>query len=128
MGEQAGILYYGEDPGTGVPPPGTILRPNGNVYQYSSMYMSSPVGNQQIGYTFQDVNSPDVSHAYQQYRYDSGYVTVLESEVMDAGRGYIETINGNGTYDQEVLVPYDQEYSLAGLENIGTYTVSVNNG
>ena len=126
MNEGAGMIFHPQHDGTGVPPPGTFIRNNGFVNQYSSMFMSSPVFGQTIGGTFVDPGSPDVSHAYSQFRFDSNYVLIPETEVMTAGRGYIETTNGNGLYDQPLsITPYNHEYT--GTENLAaSYTVPVN--
>jgi len=106
-------------------PLSVFVRDNGIVNQYSSMFMSSPVSGQAIGETFTDASgSPDVSHAYKQYN-AAGFI--LESVVMIPGNGYIETTNGDGTYDgRHRIDTYDHIYT--GTENTSNYPISVSNG
>ena len=121
--ENSGIIFKTIDDGNPLTPPlppVTITRIN-NVNQYSDILMSSPVDIQNIGGT-------NPSTAYSQHKFDNNWVSIPVSETMMPGRGYSETINGNGIYDGIAAPPtgatYEQSYT--GTINTGTYSFPSN--
>lgn len=127
--EGSSLLYQLPNPDNRLDPLISFVRFNGYVCQYSSMYMSSPVTAQPIGSTFTTIASPDVSIAYAQYKYNGGYTLVPESEVMIPGQGYIETTNGNGSYDTELrLINYDHKYTVGSENTNSSYSINVGAG
>ena len=127
------LIIFNGDAGIISRSPNSILsiftRTAPHINKYSSLYMSSPITQQQIG----DVYSNGLAAYNTAYNQSSSSGNISATTVMTPGIGYIETVNGTGAYDDigEPIDGYPQTYDTAatgGVENTSNYAMSVFNG